>query len=579
MWGKMNNRKFLLLNIMLQILAIIITIASFFRIFWGTEITDEILAISETDLLLQGATPFVNNWLQTPGFTIFIAGLIKLYKSINNSYEGIFLFSRLTFFGYRIFIAWMLCKLLKHYNISKNYRIAAYSIMVPIYFYFPNFHYNSISNSLLLLSGIYLCWIYQNFEKRINHLIIIGQFYAICIYCHPSEFLPALFTTILISIHTPKNKRLTSLLRYIAGGGSMAIILSSWMILRGGGINKLIYGLDSILNHNPYFMIPKDTLTHSLITLIIHSLPFIFIIMFMYIVNKIRIRSKTEISAFFYDILFLIISLLFILFMFEGIILLSYLGVIVLVYIIWKFSWLIKNQNMNYLFCFICLPIIFSTLSISILSHGSIINRMIFILPTAFIIIVAFFHWKFNEHIKQISLVIFVLLFSFTVLKSTYTYIYRDNPIIELDAKISSGVYKGIYTTESRKKTLTLLETYLSETFTKDDKVLFMETTPFAYLMTDAKACSPSTWDITLYSYIFNDDSLYQRYFKTTNTYPDYIIYINTGRDDKLSIHVDNYNFTKYVKTHYVLNTNKTIGDWQIIIYKQANKNNSQISI
>ena len=46
---------------------------------------------------------------------------------------------------------------------------------------------------------------------------------------------------------------------------------------------------------------------------------------------------------------------------------------------------------------------------------------------------------------------------------------------------------------------------------------LFMETTPFAYLMTDAKACTPSTWDISLYSYNFNDDSLYQRYFETTN--------------------------------------------------------------
>lgn len=116
-----------------------------------------------------------------------------------------------------------------------------------------------------------------------------------------------------------------------------------------------------------------------------------------------------------------------------------------------------------------------------------------------------------------------------------------------------------------------LFEAYLSDSFTENDHVLFMETTPFAYLMTDAKACTPSTWDISLYSYNFNDDSLYQRYFETTNTIPDYIMYIDTGRDAMLSINKDNYNFTQYVKSNYILLENKTLGDWQVICYKRSN--------
>lgn len=446
--------------------------------------------------------------------------------------------------------------------------------MIPIYFYVPNFHYNSISNSLLLLSGIYLCWIYQNFEKRINHLTIVGGIYALCVYCHPSEFLPTLMTAILIIICPPpkkKSKCFYSLLRYASGGIIVAVSLSIWMILRGKGINKLIFGLDSILNYNPYFMIPKDSLIQSIRSLLTYSAPIAFIILFIYFLKIILNKLKIEVFPFFYDMIFFLMSLFFVLYAFQGIILLSSLCIILLFYFVWRLSWFAKNKITLHLFYFICLPIIFSTLSISFFSHGSIINRLLFMLPTIFIIIVTLSTWKLNENIKSLSLFIITLLFSCIVLKSNYTYIYRDSPIIELKSKIHSGIYEGIYTTESRKQTLMLFEAYLSDSFTENDHVLFMETTPFAYLMTDAKACTPSTWDISLYSYNFNDDSLYQRYFETTNTIPDYIMYIDTGRDAMLSINKDNYNFTQYVKSNYILLENKTLGDWQVICYKRSN--------
>ena len=54
----MINKKDVFSSMALRILAIVMTIACFYRIFLGVEITDEILAIAETDLLIQGATPF-----------------------------------------------------------------------------------------------------------------------------------------------------------------------------------------------------------------------------------------------------------------------------------------------------------------------------------------------------------------------------------------------------------------------------------------------------------------------------------------------------------------------------------------
>lgn len=69
---------------------ILVTFMCFLRGIYGTEITDEIFAVSEATLVEQGATPFVNNWTQTPGFSIFNIWFVWAYKTIVGSYEGYF---------------------------------------------------------------------------------------------------------------------------------------------------------------------------------------------------------------------------------------------------------------------------------------------------------------------------------------------------------------------------------------------------------------------------------------------------------------------------------------------------------
>ena len=103
-----------------------------------------------------------------------------------------------------------------------------------------------------------------------------------------------------------------------------------------------------------------------------------------------------------------------------------------------------------------------------------------------------------------------------------------------------------------------------------EDSVLFMEVVPMAYLMTNARYCTPSTWDIMLYTYGFNDDTIMKRYFETVGEMPDYIVYIDTGRDACLSIEKDDYLFTQFVLSNYEKQSETEFGNsLEIILYEK----------
>ena len=98
--------------------------------------------------------------------------------------------------------------------------------------------------------------------------------------------------------------------------------------------------------------------------------------------------------------------------------------------------------------------------------------------------------------------------------------------------------------------------------------VLFMDLAPEAYLMTNAKHCAPSTWDMTLYAYGFNDDFLLQSYFDVSKQQPTKIIYVEMATyDETPSIEIDEYNFTKYVKANYHLTYSNSAELFQMAVY------------
>ena len=133
-----------------------------------------------------------------------------------------------------------------------------------------------------------------------------------------------------------------------------------------------------------------------------------------------------------------------------------------------------------------------------------------------------------------------------------YKYIYRDDVITNLDCEVESGVYKGIYTTEERAKDIIELEKYLNELIGKDETYSFRDNVPFAYLMTHkGKMCELSTWDYLQYTYHRNSPTPLYDYYRRRNMIPEWIVYIDYGRDEKMSIEDAEYKYNDWVNAYY----------------------------
>ena len=150
-------------------------------------------------------------------------------------------------------------------------------------------------------------------------------------------------------------------------------------------------------------------------------------------------------------------------------------------------------------------------------------------------------------------------------------YVYRDSQPTTTRCRVSDGIYRGLYTSAERAQGLMELERTLRAQVDPEGSVLFLDTVPFAYLMTDARPCAPSSWDFSGYVWGRNDDTWYQNYFRVTQQIPDQIVYLNTGTyTDHVSIEDPTYHFNDFVQTHYQLMYQDTRLLYPIRIYARA---------
>jgi len=190
---------------------------------------------------------------------------------------------------------------------------------------------------------------------------------------------------------------------------------------------------------------------------------------------------------------------------------------------------------------------------------------------------------KYKPVIANACIIAMAVLVSIVYLKGYYGFVYRDAPIPELTYKMESGVYKGLYTVEERGKALVFLEREIQKVTGEQDKVLFKDQVPQAYLMTKARHCTPSTWDIQQYTYVYKnllqddydsmDDSLLHEYFKSSGRIPSKIIYVqDKERLEHLSIWDENFRFNQYVEQNYRQTYANNADQFAIIVFERNEK-------
>lgn len=588
-------------NIILFLIVIFVVSVSVVRLFYGTEITDEAYNIAESRLVAQGAVPFVNNWTQSPGYVLLYFWLVPLYEAITGSTEGIFIFMRIAFFVFKVSILTVIYMLLQKHVTHKALILFLLSFVPFAPHNINSLSYNTLSFFLLLLSGALLTKLLLS--KKLpyfrRYAILTGIVVALSCLTYTLNIIIALYFAILIIIFSVKSdNKLKPLFYYSLSGIAVAIIIISLLSIAGGGIKNLVDGLIICIKDNPYFSLGKKPLSDSLLRIynaifkykMIYILTIIILLFELLCKTRLNIYlRKNKLDELIKQLMLICLTICYVIYIIKILIgynfnaSIQYTDINSLLYlfpITLLFVSPSKTTVAKVLILLFWIPCIFSLTGSAISIWSGLYGRFYLLYSGAMINILLISLYienvRFTNNILSIitkaAYMCLTVLILFSSCISPYMYFYGDSPFNCLTSKVETGVYKHLYTTHERKQSLEKLENEINEITTKDDYVLFMETVPMAYLMTDAAFCTPSTWDIMLYSYGFKEDTLMKKYFETVDKVPNKIIYIDTTRDTMLSIETEDYQFNDFVLTNYDLTYETTEMPFRIKMFEKRNE-------
>jgi len=569
-------------NVMMVLVALAVIVISCHRLFFGVEITDEAYYIAEARLVAQGAVPFVDNWTQTPGHVLFYFWLVPLFESVSRSTEGLFVFMRIAFLIFKLLALGIVFLILR----KKIHAKVLLLFLLPFVPFSPHninmLSYNTVSFFLLLIvQALIIRLLIGSEDKAKKHAVWAGFVMALTCLAHPQNLLLTLYFLVLLTVFTLRNQKpLASVLAFVLSGLATAVAVIAALGIAGGSFSGLLNGLRTIIVDNPYFRIPKASLyanAGSFFGVVREHLGVMLLSAIVFCTGVyLRWHSRKRNPALLHvNGIIRVVVWVFLIAVTAYVLKLvlqyaptarrAYTSVQCALFFV-PFALLLllpeRHQKMGKaLILAIWAPCIVSMIAV-VITNWIGIGARYYLLYSGAMLSIIFFSMVLDDTPKRkdcapIARTLSVFALALVLISSAcihpYMVMYRESPYVRLVYKIPNGVYKGIYTTKERGEALVALENELRILTNAQDDVLFMETVPMAYLMTDASFCTPSTWDIMLYSYGFNEDKIMHEYFRTVNRYPNKIIYIHTGRDDVLSIDTEDYQFNDFVHANYHL--------------------------
>jgi len=589
----MRDKESIIIKPLLIFIVIATLILSFIHIFVGVDIADEAFYAAEAMLVNQGATPFVNNWTQAPGATMIYSFWVKLYQLFVPDMEGIFLYMRFLFWMYRVGIFALVFYCFKKVIDKWLSIITALPLMIYFYSLIPAFSYTSIPMSFLLIVCVLLIMRREKGTEKSKIPFACGSIMALATLSNPSQIVNCIVLIVLIRVYLHASWK-KDILNFIIGGLSVAIIVTGYMVWQAGSIDRLLKSLYIMTAENPYFKLGGSSVGQNLKTIwswIKYSLKFVVIGVAVSTVlwiilsalkqkgHDLSIRKVIKLGT----VIGILYGIIYNIDIAQGLWLDTYVVRILVVGAVICRIVCKECTKLNRAFDIIAIPEIVTLILMGLTVYGGVTYRFYVIFPMGLFCIPYFVHIceelceefgiiKLRNSVSTYAGIGLSVLCIIVRVLFSFQYIYGESlkeNCFELSYKVEEGIYKGCYTTEQRGKSLIALERYIKDSIDSEDSVLFMEVVPMAYLMSDAKFCTPSTWDIMLYSYGFNDDTLMQEYFEIVSKIPDKIMYIDTGRDEMLSIEKEDYQFNNFVNRNYVCVSEEKISDFRIILYNR----------
>lgn len=582
----------------------IITIIQLIRAFYGIEITDEAYYLAEAKTVLEGNVPYAYNNSSVVGQTFLMIPFTFIYRILVPSYEGFFLYMRICFIAFKSAI--LLCS---YYVLKKRrdgiFTDGAILCMNSVHFYsLQNFSYNTIPFYLVFFVGTLLYSLQEQDSNRRTYItyFLAGMLSSIFVFAHPARTINVCLFCILLLLYRVEWKRIGM---YLLGGIFHIAIFFS-LIIYQTSFHQLYDGVLGCIDTLSNAASPSTDSSVTLIFMAFRNLwlamIFVFAVTYAIITGEklgkylsVRDRDSFEKKS---RVLFSIcvalgVGFLYVLFRYDtasiswgiGACLLLAFIPIMICFPKEKTVWYIGFQGIG-----------FALLEAFLLSSTSPTSRFSYAIPAIVVLLILWEEmlWKTEKStskemskdvttlsavhyscnlqriLRYMTAIVLTVLIIFCELKGL-RYVYRDQPLDELDYKVGSGIYKGIYTSSQNARDTIELERYIRDSTSEEEYVAFRDNVPVGYLFMNGKICDIRTWDCMQYSYGKNNPTKLYAYYEKRKLIPDKIIYVDYGRDEWLSMYDENYLYNQFINDNYYKVLDEELNDTykEVIIFER----------
>lgn len=521
---------------------------SLWKCFYTVDIFDESYIYADALSVIKGNLPYAYNFSSCSGMSFITIPFLWIYMKLVPSLTGVVLYLRLCFVILKHIIVFLIYKILriKHECLPVLMGVA----LIQVWYYCGNgncFGYNSSSTYMILLASVllYVSFDEVNAKKRNLFLFVSGISTALGVFAHPLYAIAVAIWIMALLFFSASEQKITNVIAFCLGG-IMQIIIVVIGIVSQSGLKSFLYGMEiSFFRGAQNGSLDR---THRLIKYINCYGLLIAFMLLAYCIVRYAFRKK-------YDVKFIAVNVSFCVGMiYVGFLWASgaskwtidaYVGTVisfVSICLVFAFR--------DRILCFIALPFIFFSLLIPFLSKTSQVSvHTAFAIPACLAVVICLID-RGDVLYKKRFWWIYIVVFAIAMYMGV-TYVYNDANIFALSSTIEEGVYKGLHTSEVNAKCLPEIEKYIRENTTKEDVVSFRDNVPFAYLMFEGEMCDIQTWDSMQYTLGWNEPWIMYNYYKNKGCIPEKIIYIDTGRDKKLSIEDEDFAYNSWVNTNY----------------------------
>ena len=561
----------------------LLVMLTYARAFFGTEITDEAYYISDALAMVQGNIPFAyNNFSYGTGSAFLLIPQVFLYDLLVPDHHGLVLFTRLSFVTFRMVVLFLVyCTLQKH--TKRSSALLAVCMMIPYYTgEIDNYSYNTIPMVLCLLVGV---WLYDTVEHGGRYgavkLILCGFLSGIAVFAHPGYALAVLLFVALLLCRSVGKNRISHTALYALGGILEILVVMTGVVIQSDW-QTLLRGLDLMFFH-PY---PTGSLSsisdsNKLLVLALLAVGIVCCCTVAYFIGKkwyaARLRKAgknpeprhTESFGAAFSIGAAVLFLLLLLLLTRGMTSLYLLGLLAsLAAVMLLFCRRLRRPLLYYVGLY---PVLFSLGCVFLVDSSDSLARFVAAVPALLPVLLLLLEQddRWTKRCTALGMLACTLLMVCT----NYVYVYRDEPITQLNTRVESGVYQGLYTTALRAEALPQLEEYLNGMVAEGEYVAFRDNVPCGYLMLhDARPLDMATWDCLQYSYGRNQPAALYDYYMRRQAIPQKIIYVDYGRDEHLSADDPDFLYNNFVNTYYEQTEDVALNDLfrRVVVYEYS---------